>query len=440
MRDKSTRLEYLLFVIFLVIFSWLVTRTAFFRFSGLSNPQLIIVFLLKVMAGIFYGWIGLYYGSLAQMQDTWSFHYASQAETRLLYEAPYTYFTNLFQDPYHDGMAKFFGTTDSYWNDLKGNIFIKTLSVFNILSGGFYYVNVIFYAFLTLFGVVAIYRVMNDAFPGKKIQILLATFLLPSFLYWGSGLHKEGLLFTGMAIVIYCVYFGLKEKRFGLKRILASLLGLLMILALRNFVIVMLLPALLAWIIAARRPRHSFRVFGLLYILFIIGFFTLRYLDSRLDFPQAVVDRQEEFRKLEGSSTIPIRQLHPTAISFLKNSPQAINISSIRPYPSDVRHILSLAAAIEIDFYLLLFLGLLLWRANGLEHHGRVLIYFCVFFAMTMLMAIGFSVNNLGAIVRYRSVVMPLLVIPMVAQINWERILAMLGNNIKNKNNVMKSA
>jgi hypothetical protein len=432
-------LEYLLFVIYLVIFAWLATITGFFRRSGLSKPQLIIVFLLKVMAGIFYGWIGLYYGSLAQMQDTWTFHYGSIAETKLLYSEPYTYLTNLFQDPYNNGMSKFFGTTDSYWNDLKGNIFIKTLSVFNILSGGFYYVNVIFYSFITLFGSVAIYRVMYDVFPGKKLQILVATFLLPSFLYWGSGLHKEGLLFTGLALVIYCVYFGLKEKKLGVKRFLVLLFGLLLILALRNFVIIMLLPALLAWVLASLKPGYSFRIFAGLYILFIIGFFTLRHIDRRLDFPQAVVNRQQDFIKLEGSSTIPIRELHPTAISFLKNTPQAINLSTIRPYPNDVRHILSLAAAIEINFYLLLFLCLLLWRANGLDHQGRALIYFCIFFSVTMLMAIGFSVNNLGAIVRYRSVVIPLLVIPMVAKIDWPRIFSFFGFNIRNKNNVIKS-
>ena len=109
--------------------------------------------------------------------------------------------------------------------------------------------------------------------------------------------------------------------------------------------------------------------------------------------------------KLKGGSTIPIEELKPNAISFLKNTPQAINLSTVRPYPSDVRHILSLAAAIEIDSLLLMFLLFLFWRRNGLG--SRNMIYFCLFFSFSMLLAIGFSVNNLGAIVRYRSIFFP---------------------------------
>jgi hypothetical protein len=432
-------LEYLLFVAYLIVFAWLVTRIPFFTSTGLSRPQLVIIFLLKIMAGIFYGWIGVYYGGLAQMQDTWSFHAGGIQEYHLLYNNPHEYFTNLFRDPYEGGILKFFDSNDSYWNDLKGNVLIKLFSVFNIFSFGSYYVNVIFYAFITLFGAVAIYKVMDDVFPGKKITVLLATFMVPSFLYWTSGLHKEGLIFTGISLIIYVIYFGYKEKRFGIKRILLLLTGLIMLLVFRNFLLVLIIPAVIAWMLANQRPRYGLAIFASVYLLFGILFFTARYVIPRFDFPQAVVDKQQAFIKLKGANSfIPIRELEPTAVSFLKNTPQAINLSTIRPYPSDVRHILSLAAAIEIDGLLLLFLLFLFLHRNGLR--SRNLIYFCVFFSFSVLLAIGFSVNNLGAIVRYRSVIIPLLVIPMMAGVDWKKLEALLSNNIKIKNNINKSA
>jgi hypothetical protein len=423
-------LEYLLFVAYLVLFAWVVTKVKFFTRAGLTSPQLIIIFLLKVMAGIFYGWIGLYYGGLAQMQDTWGYHTGSIQEYHLLYQNPGEYLTNLFRDPYGNGFSKFFDSNDSYWNDLKGNVLIKILSVFDIFSFGHYYVNVIFYSFISLFGPIAIYRVMTDVFPGKKTVILLATFLVPSFLYWTSGIHKEGLLFTGISLIIYCMYFGLKEKKFGFRRIIIIVLGLLMLLSLRNFVIATIIPALLAWVLASRRPKYGIAIFGALYILFGVLFFTVRYINPRFDFPQAVVNKQKEFIKLKGGSTIPIKELQPNAISFLKNTPQAINLSTLRPYPSDVRHILSLAAAIEIDSLLLMFLLFLFWRSDGLQ--SKTLIYFCLFFSFSLLLAIGFSVNNLGAIVRYRSIFIPLLVVPMAAQIDWKKIESFFSGNNKN--------
>src|SRR5687768_14819117 len=97
---KSAVLEYLLFVVWLLFFAWVVTKVKFFTRTGLSNPQLMIIFLLKVMAGIFYGWIGLYYGGLANMQDTWTYHTESIREYHLISSDPHEYLTNLFHNPY----------------------------------------------------------------------------------------------------------------------------------------------------------------------------------------------------------------------------------------------------------------------------------------------------------------------------------------------------
>lgn len=387
------------------------------------------------MAGIFYGWIGVYYGGLAQMQDTWSFHAGSIQEYHLLFTHPGEYFTNIFHNPYDKGMEKFFGANDSYWNDLKGNVLIKLFSLFNIFSFGYYYVNVIFYSFISLFGAVAIYKVMDHAFPGRKLVILLSTFLLPSFLYWSSGLHKEGLIFTGISLVIYSIYFSQLDRRITWKRVLMLFIGLVILLAIRNFLLVIIIPALIAWTLAFFWPKKSLAIFAGVYLVFGIFFFTARYLVPSLDFPQAVVEKQQAFLKLQGgNSSLPITQLDPTAISFIRNSPEALNLSSIRPYPSDVKHILSLAAAIEIDGILILFLLFLLLH-RGPWRSPNNLVYFCLFFSFSVLMAIGFSVNNLGAIVRYRSVVLPLLIIPMAASLDWKRLGRVFGD-IKNNNNV----
>jgi len=389
------------------------------------------------MAGIFYGWIGLYYGGLAQMQDTWGFHASSIQEYHLLFNNPHEYFTNLFTDPYDNGVYKFFGSTDSYWNDLKGNLFIKVLSVFNIFSVGHYYVNVIFYSFITLFGAMAIYKVMTDIFPEKKMTVLLATFLVPSFLYWTSGLHKEGLIFTGLSLIVYAIYFGLKQKRWGFKRIASLIAGFLLILTLRNVLLIIIIPAIAAWLLSTKWPNYRPAIFTAVYISCIVLFFTARYISPQLDFPQAVVDKQQAFIQLKGgNSSVPIKQLQPTASSFLKNIPQAINLSTIRPYPSDVRHLLSLAAAIEINALLLLFILYIFCRTDDNRTYSKNLMYFCVFFSISVLLSIGFTANNLGAIVRYRSVIMPLLVIPMAAKVDWKRLGRLLNNNIRNKNNV----
>ena len=392
------------------------------------------------MAGIFYGWVGIYYGNHAQMVDTWSYHFNSIKETQLLYNNPHEYFVNLFRDPYDGGIAKFLESDDSYWNDLKGNFFIKILSVFNIFSFGNYYTNVIFYSFISMFGPIAVYRVMNDFYPRKRLQVLVAIFLIPSFLYWASGLHKEGLIFLGFSLVIYNFYFSIKRKAVSFANIFFVLLGLLLIIVLRNFLIVILVPALIAWFLASRFTKRPLAVFAICYIFFIIFFFSAKYIHSGLDFPAAVVKKQKEFVALVGNSSVPMKELKPTFLSFIDNFPQAISLSALRPYLSDVRHILSLAAAAETDILWLLFFIFLVWKKkNEQKDHSSTFIYFCLFLSVSVLITIGYVVNNLGAIVRYRSIILPLLLTPVFCGMNWERIENLLANNIKNKINVAKT-
>ena len=392
------------------------------------------------MAGIFYGWVGIYYGNHAQMVDTWSYHYASIQEYKLLFQNPSEYMVNLFHDPYSGGIFKFFGTEYSYWNDLKGNSFIKILSIFNIFSFGNYYTNVIFYSFITMFGPIAIYRVMSDVYPGKKWQMLVSIFLIPSFLYWTSGLHKEGVIFLGFSLVIFNFYFGLKKHKFSLANILFFVLGLLIVLVFRNFMIIILIPALIAWFFAFKFFKKPLTVFGICYIFFVIFFFTAKYITSSLDFPEVVVTKQKEFVSLLGNSSVPMKKLEPNFTSFVINMPQTLSLSILRPYPSDVRHILSLAAATETDLLLLLFLIFLFFpNKRNNQNQSPIFIYFCLFLSFSVLITIGYSVNNIGAIVRYRSIILPLLLTPLFCRINWQRINKLVFNNISIKNNVVKT-
>jgi hypothetical protein len=400
-------LEHLLFASYLILFSWLVTKIPFFKKSGLTPAQLIIIFLLKIIAGIFYGWIGVFYGNLAQMVDTWMFHYEGIEGYELLRSDPSQFFSGLFKNQYQE-YGGFLSDDNSWWNDLHNNFFIMIISFFNLLSFGNYYINVIFYSFLTLYGPIGLYRVMLHIFPTRQLAVLLATFLLPSFIYWTSGIHKDGFVFVGFILIIYNIYFGIENKNFSLKRILFILCGLLLLLTLRNYLLVIILPALIAWLVASRSKAKPVFTFLAVYLFFTIAFFSLKYLSPELDFPQAVVNK-------------------PTVMGFTKNFPEAFTLSVIRPYPSDVNHLLSLAASAEINLLLFCFILFLIWRRNGKPTDPFLL--FCLFFSLTVLLTIGYTVNFLGAIVRYRSLVLPFLVIPMVALIDWRKI----GNFISNK-------
>jgi hypothetical protein len=275
---------------------------------------------------------------------------------------------------------------------------------------------------------------MQDVFPKKKFIVLLSCFLIPSFLYWTSGLHKEGLIFVGIALMVYHFYFGFKEGRFPVSRILMILFGFVLVLILRNFLIITLVAPIIAWFISQKLNKKPLLVYGLVYAVFIFLFFISGSIHSKLDLPQATVTKQKEFLRHKGGSSVPVRELEPDFISFIRNMPQALTLTIIRPYPSDVRHLLSLAAAVEINFLILLFVVFCIWHRNGSREPRFVL--FCILLAFGILLMVGYTVNILGAIVRYRSIVFPFLIVPMMARIDWKRIGSLIAPNIRNNNNV----
>jgi hypothetical protein len=409
----------------------LVTKIRFYTRSGLSPALLITVFLLKIIVGIIYGWIGVFYNQ----KDTWAFHKYGLEEKKLLLSDPIEFLVSLFHSGYtEDKYGKFLSVKNSWWNDLDANFFSKMMAVFDIFSFGNYYINVVFYSFITLAGPIAIYRVMADIFPTKRLTILISTFLLPSLIYWTSGIHKEGFIFTGLALLVYCFYISFLQKRFSFKRLVVITISLTVILVLRNFLVLFLIPGLIAWTLAENLRWKPIITFTTVYIFFTILFFSARQIHPALDFPQSVVDRQQAFLTLKGGSAVAVRQLEPLIGSFVNNVPQVISLSVLRPYPTDVKHILSLAAALEINVLFCLFLVFLVWRQRGIKL--TPLLLFCIFFAFSVLMSIGYTVHFLGAIVRYRSIVLPLLIIPMMASINWRKIQELLFTDIRNEINI----
>jgi hypothetical protein len=413
----------LLFIGYLIALSWMLTRMRFFSASGLTRQQLILIFLLKSAAGIFYGWLGIYYAKTANMTDTWYFHASSLQEEQLLFSDPVRFFSELYLDPYGDGKWKLLGTENSFWNDLKANALIKGLALLNLITGGHYLVNVLFYNFIGMFGVIGFYKVLADRYQNQRTAVALTCILIPSVLFWTSGIHKEGLLFTALGGVVYTTYFAFQQKHWGLKKILILLVSLLAILIFRNHLLFALLPALMLWFLLERFPKNKTSLSLGLYTAFLLLFFLSPLIHPKANLPQAVVTKQNEFLQLKGNSSLEVDSLQPTAVGFLKNLPQAVDMALTRPHPGNVRHLLSLAAFLEV----LLWAGLLLLRLRFPDRTTKwptaSIDYFSIALSISVILIIGFSINNLGAIARYRSVILILLLIPLTAGIDWKKLI-----------------
>ena len=379
-----------------------------------------------MFAGIVYGYIYYKIPDHHVYADTWRFYYESREETDLLFKNPGKYFTDIFHNPYEKGYLRLFSGRHSYWSDLKSNFMVKLVSIFNIFSFKQYYVNVIFYAFITFFGPVALYRLFDKIFTGKKNILIFGCFLIPSFLYWCSGLHKDGLIFSGITFIMYHLNKMTTEEGFSFKRSFYILLCLILILPLRNYITAALLPAITSWVLSIKFKQKKWIAFTLVYFITGALFFTSRLINPKVNLPLSISMRQAEFVKLKGNSFIETKQLLPGFKSFAKNLPQALNHSLLRPYPTEIKNITYIPAAIEVVAYFIL-LVLFVIKGNPVFNQPSVL--FAFFFSISLLILIGYIIPFIGAIVRYRSLLLPLLITPLSCSISWKKLFKATTNN-----------
>lgn len=411
-------MTYFLFVTYLLLFCWLITKIGFLKKTGLSNQWLIGLFILKVAAGIAYGWFFTTIPNYERSADSWKFFFDAKNDTRLLFENPIRYFTSILDNPYGKHYRHLFSSVDSYWNDLKHIYMVKIVSLFNAFTGSRYYVNVIFYSFLTFFGPVAFIRIMNDVFPNRLKLITCSTFLFPSFLFWSSGIHKDGLVFTLLSLAVFVMYFSLKEKKFGLKQVLLVCFLIALIFPVRNHVVLASVPGLFAWWLAEKYFKRKWIAFLLVTIICSSIFFTAKYIHPKLDLPISIVLRNKDFISLGGTSFLPQRKLEPTFIGFVKNAPQALNHALVRPYVTEIFSPLYLLSALEILFiWLLVFVWYFRFTDNPYKHS---VVQFLFLVSMVLLLLTGYIVPQLGAIVRYRAIFFPYILVPIIATFNWK--------------------
>ena len=410
---------YLLFILYSVLFCWLITRIKFFTNSGLSNQILVSLFIIRILSLL----VGCYVNeNVLASSDSVVFHHMGIEEFNLIFSDPHQYLVNIFHDPYVHGYSRIFEDSHSFWNNFRTNLLAKMLSLFDFLSFKNFWINTLFFNFLVFFGCVGLYKVFIDLFPKRFYQLIFCIFLLPSALFYSSMIHRDGLIFLSVSMVIYHFFLLVKTHQSATKRILIISLFLVLIFLLRNFVLVALIPALISWIIATKFPKRAVLTFIVVYIFSAILFFSSGLISPKINLPYYVSSRQQSFIEIGklGNSTLSVNELKPTIKSFLFNAPQAFNLALMRPYLSRIGNLSYAPFALEI--FLIEILLLLFIFFHKKKQKVDPLIYFCLFFSMSMLMVIGYTVPIVGAFVRYRSIYFVFLLIPVVCYTDWERI------------------
>lgn len=260
-------MQWILPLIYTFIFIFVINKWNFFVIKEVSSTALAIIFIFKIIAG-----------TIAWFVFS---HYYSGGDMLSYFQDGNTLFSILMHDPGKFYRIVFAAQPCSellIWNssfDTGGYNTARTMSLLNLVfrffSFGNFHVHTVMLNFLSLIGLVGIYKTFSGYIIKNKNIFFCAVFLMPSVLFWGSAVLKEGLLMFVSGTLVYLTAAGLKT-RYTWKDGLFIFVFIALHLLIKPYVLAALLPGFIvnAWV-----SRSSSNFLLLKYLVVFVGFFVI---------------------------------------------------------------------------------------------------------------------------------------------------------------------
>jgi len=426
--------EILLTLAYTSLFVYIIYKAKFFLLEGLSRKLLVGIFALKIIAGILLFLLYTYYYTDRSTADIFKYFDDSQIVFNLIYSNPIHFFQVLFGiNMDSEYLIQYMDKTSFWYKPLEPNMYndnriiIRFNAFLRLFSLGYYQVHNVVINFLSFAGLVAIYKSFTPYFIDKRRLLAIAVFLLPSVMFWGSGLLKEGLVFFGLGFLIY-YSFKITISKSPLHT-LWILLALVLIGLVKPYILIAILPAILSymWVKQSNGTKPVLKYIVVHTLLLILGL-NLHWTNPKYDPLQIITNKQINFIRhaefLKSGSRIELSPLEPDVLSFVKNAPVALYNSLIRPHIFEARSPIILLAALEnmvILITIVLCIAFLKTKGTNIN-----MLLFCISFVTILYILIGLTTPVLGALVRYKAPALPFLMIIFISLIDIEKLTTRL--------------
>lgn len=226
--------------------------------NGLYKANLLVAWAMKLLAGGLFLWIySEFYGGGTLTADPEAFMRESKLLRDVAGKSFVDYLTFLFGGE-TQAMVDHYLATTTHWNtgdltlfnDSKNVIRINSLIYF--ISGGQIFVHVIIFTFLSLLGFREVYQTFSHRihFSNRVFWYVLIGF--PSLIFWTGSMLKEPLMMLGFCLLLRA---WLGEIRF-ISRFWRLLLGIVLLLCFKPYVLLCLLPAIIFWWVCTKWMRN----------------------------------------------------------------------------------------------------------------------------------------------------------------------------------------
>ncbi len=405
-------MEAVLIIVYSALFLTFVYRSKIFHTPSLSPSVWVSLAASKIFLALVYNWLHF---QIPTFFD--SYYYFSEANIvfSALQENPLYYLqllllpNNYFPEPEH--LCEYIDRM-GLWYDWTGYSIVRINAFFRLFSFGFVSVHFVLFSFLSFIGAFYLYKFFSYTTTLSEYLIAGIIFFIPSVAFWTSGLHKEALVLFTVGIVVYNTYhLTLKLSKWRL--FLAALFFLLLI-NIRLYMLVILLPALIGYYWNEKSKIKAFIPYLVTYgvLLFGVVLYDI-FSDNTLRLAYKISEYQRTFLSSAGNTSFEAEYVSNSWRKIFLNFPDHFSSSFIYPlYNQCVSDWCRLVSVLSMIFSGFIVVSLFRIKYKYVFNHSLAL--FCLSIGFSLMTVIGVVVNNGGAISRYRSIAVLFLIIGFV--------------------------
>jgi hypothetical protein len=313
-------------------------------------------------------------------------------------------------------------------NDSSSWFVVRVITLFGYLTFDSYMGIGLLFAIFSFIASWQFFKLICELYPSLKQQFFYCVFLIPSVVFWGSGVFKDTLTLSGLLLFLVGTYYLVIKRKNWLRSFIILFVGYTIVYSIRKFFIVLIIPSFALWYFVSIRDaiRNELLKLVLLPMLVVLALFFIAFGLSRLTegsgelSRQALTEKSKGFQSYHtelGGSAYSLGDIDYTNVGIMKKMPEAINVTLFRPYLTEIHSFFQLISALQSLFFLLFTLRTIV-RARVFGFFsillGDSLALFSFFFSLFYAFVAGFTSFNFGALDRYKIPCLPFYMIALI--------------------------
>lgn len=402
---------FIAFAAYLLIYLILLKKLRFFRESGLSSHIQIAFFLLRISFGlVLTGLYTIYYDNPSKA-DIYRYFNDAQVINNVLPKDIVAWLKIVTGLGLHDAdVYRWLLDTQNFshpaTDPVTNNQFIiRTISLMSIPGLGNIYVTTLLFNCITFTLLIYMYK-MFYSFKKEHAKVsMLVLFLMPSFVFWSSGLLKEQIALWGFLLGAVGFINMLTHKQVRYVSLLHLLIGIYLLVMVKWFLLVCAALSVIVWLLLRFYPVNFKSI-----VIGILAGGMMMYSVIQSGWIENVcslmITKRVEFVTLAKSERVHLLPLADiplnSCVDLIKATPVVIAQAMAAPFPYFTHSTLHVLAGVEWFFYLFfLFFSMIRYGRIPEKTKTHLIIAYMVF-VLSTLFIIGFVSPITGAIVHYR--------------------------------------